>query len=178
MSESEYASRSRALRSEPQPERIIGNVTLEQVAEMYEWAGIRKMAVFPWYEEGQLVALVTGWIEWGAFGFAGEKVGFLEHFIIKPLARKKMEIMNLLPSYIADVCRDMGVERLVLCIHHDHPKHDRLEKWALRRGYVKYGINDYADWYSISLKEHHPDGQVNPSPEDPAGRPDSDADRP
>ena len=63
---------------------MIGNVTLEQVAEMYEWAGIRKMAIFPWYEEGELVALVTGWTEWGGFGFLGENVGFLEHFIIKP----------------------------------------------------------------------------------------------
>lgn len=174
----EYRERmKRVLRYEARNDRIIGKVTLEQVAEMYEWAGIRAMAVFPWYEDGELVALVTGWTEWGAFGFPGERVGFLEHFIIKPSARKKLEIMNLLPSYIADVCRDMGVHRLVLCIHHDHPKRERLEKWALHRGYRKYGINDYADWYSISLKEQHPDGQVNPRPEDPAGSPDADADR-
>lgn len=157
---------------------IIGGVTLEQVCEMYEWAGIRNMAVFPWYEDGELVALVTGWIEYEGFGFPGEHVGFLEHFIIRPTARRKLEVMNLLPSYIADVCRERGVDRLVLCIHHDHPKHDRLEKWALRRGYTKYGINDFADWYSISLKEQHPDGQVLPRPEDPAGRPHADPDGP
>lgn len=164
------------IRSQPRADRIIGNVTLEQVAEMYEWAGIRKMAVFPWYEEDQLVALVTGWTEWGAFGFPGENVGFLEHFIIRPYARKKAEIMRLFPSLIADVCRSKGVTRLVLCIHHDHPKQARLAKWAVSRGYVKYGINDYADWYSISLKEPHPDGQEFPRTEDPAGRTDADRD--
>lgn len=152
-------------------------MTLEQVAEMYEWAAIRKMAVFPWYEDGTLVALVTGWIEWGAFGFPGEKVGFLEHFIIKPLARRKLEIMNILPDYIAEVCRAKGVHRLVLCIHHDHPKQARLAKWAVHRGYVKYGINDYADWYTLSLKEQH-DGQVNPRTENPTGCADADSEGP
>ncbi len=154
---------------------IAGELTLQQVVEMYEWAGIRSMAAFPWYEDGQLVALVTGWIERGAFGWPDEKVGFLEHFIVKPTARKKLEVMNLLPSYIAEVCRERGVDRLVLCIHHDHPKAARLAKWATHRGYRLYGTNDFADWYTFPLKEQ-PDGQVLPRPEDPAGRPDPDAD--
>ena len=141
---------------------------------MYRWAGIRDMAVFPWYEDGRLVALVTGWIEMDGFGWAGERVGFLEHFIVKPEARNKLEVMNLLPSYIADVCRDQGVDRLVLCIHHDHPKRHRLAKWAAHRGYRQYGTNDFADWYSLSLKEPHHDGQERPRPEDPAGPADAD----
>jgi hypothetical protein len=132
---------------------IVGNVTLEQVAEMYEWAGIRKMEVFPWYENGNLVALVTGWVEQGAFGFPDDNVGFLEHFIVKPTARKKLEVMNLLPALIADICRERGIDRLVLCIHHDHPKRERLAKWATHRGYVLYGTNEFADWYTLSLKE-------------------------
>jgi hypothetical protein len=163
------------LRYEPRNSRIIGNVTLEQVAEMYEWAGIRNMAVFPWYEDYKLVALVTGWTEWGAFGFHGEHVGFLEHFIIKPSARRKMEIMTLLPSYINDVCRERGVTRLVLCIHHNHPKQARLAKWAKFSGYTRYGTNDFADWYTLSLKEP-PDGQEFPRPEDPAGSTNADHD--
>lgn len=154
---------------------IAGELTLQQVVEMYEWAGIRSMAASPWYEDGQLVALVTGWIERGAFGWPGEKVGFLEHFIVKPTARKKLEVMNLLPSYIAEVCRERGVDRLVLCIHHDHQKRERLAKWATHRGYRLYGTNDFADWYTFPLKEQL-DGQVLPRPEDPAGRPDPDAD--
>lgn len=152
---------------------IVGGVTLEQVADMYAWAGIRSLAAFPWYEDGKLVALVTGWIETGAFGFPDEQVGFLEHFIVRPEAKKKLEVMNLLPDYIAEICRAHGVDRLVLCIHHDHPKRDRLEKWASRRGYRKYGINDYADWYTLSLKEHH-DGQEPTRPENPAGPADPD----
>lgn len=154
---------------------IAGAVTLEQVVEMYQWAGIRSMAVFPWYEDEQLVALVTGWTEQGGFGFKDEMVGFLEHFIIKPTARKKLEVMNLLPSYIAEVCRERGVDRLVLCIHHDHPKRERLAKWATHRGYVQYGVGEFADWYTLSLKES-PDGQVVPRPEDPSRTADADSD--
>lgn len=169
--------RRSSLHGVPRMDAIVsGDITLEQVVEMYEWAGIRSMGVFPWYEDGQLVALVTGWIEWGAFGFPGEKVGFLEHFIIKPAARRKLEIMNLLPDYIAEVCRQRGVDRLVLCIHHDHPKRERLAKWATHRGYRQYGVGEFADWYTFPLKEQH-DGQVLPSPEDPAGCAAPDRDR-
>lgn len=130
---------------------IAGLITLEQVDQMYRLAGLKELVVVPWYEDCELVALVTGFIEERP-DFPGEKVGFLEHFIVLPEAKRKLEVMQLFPSMIYEMCRERGIERLVLCIHHDHPKSARLAVWARRCKWYCYGTTDVADWYTISLK--------------------------
>jgi len=124
---------------------------------MYRRAGLKELVVVPWYEDGALVAMVTGFIEERP-EFPGEQVGFLEHFIVLPEAKRKLEVMQLLPSMIYEMCRQRGIDRLVLCIHHAHPKSKRLSVWARRCRWRHYGTTDVADWYTISLKESH-DGQ-------------------
>lgn len=133
---------------------IVGNVTLEQVDAIYQRMGIKELCVFPWYEDGQLVALVTGAIETDREDFPGERVGFLEHFIVLPEAKRKLEVMQLMPATLAEVARESGVDRLVLCIIDKDPRRHRLEKWARRCGWTPYGKSETRTWWQFPLKEN------------------------
>ena len=131
---------------------MIGRITLEQVDAIYQRMGIKELVVLPWYEDGELVALITGAIE-PREEFPGEDIGFLEHFIVLPEAKRKLEVMQLFPATLAEIARRRGVDRLVLCILNDDPRRARLEQWARRCGYSQYGVTESRGWWQLNLKE-------------------------
>jgi hypothetical protein len=83
------------------------------------------------------------------------KTAYLDCIVVLPEAKRKLEVMNLFPDTLAQHLRERGdIERIALCIGKNDPRHDRLEKWARRRGYTKYGTTDSRDWYVLPLKEN------------------------
>lgn len=131
---------------------MIGTITLEQIDAIYQRMKIKELVVLPWYEDGHLVACITGAIE-PREEWPGEVVGFLEHFIVLPEAKRKLEVMQLFPATLAEMARQRGVDRLVLCILNDDPRRQRLEKWATRCGYRQYGVTESRGWWQLNLKE-------------------------
>lgn len=131
---------------------MILDVTTDEIEEMFRSTGTKEPVVFPWREDGVLVGLAMGFIE--EWPEAPGKTAYLDCIIIRPEAKRKLEVMNLFPDFIAEKLRERGdIERIALCIGTKDPRHDRLEKWALRRGYRKYGTTDSRDWYVLPLKE-------------------------
>lgn len=137
---------------------MIGDVTTAEIESVFsaasaakaEWA--KEPVVIPWREDGVLVGLAMGFIE--VWPEAPGKTAYLDCIIVLPIAKRKLEVMNLFPDYIAEILRERGdIERIALCIGVNDKRHDRLEKWALSRGYRKYGTTGSRDWYALNLKE-------------------------
>jgi hypothetical protein len=137
---------------------IVGGVTLEQVDEAYQRMGIKELVVFPWYEDGpprkwglsapqvrKLVGLITGCIDIYP-PFIG-KSAFLEHLIVLPEAKHKLQVMLEMPKAVIPLLRERGAERILLCIGLDDPRRPSLDAWARRCGYTKFGGKDDSDWY-------------------------------
>lgn len=131
---------------------MIGDITLEQVDAIYQRMGLKELVVVPWYEDGQLVGLVTGFIE-EREEFPGEQSAFLEYFVVLPEAKNKLQVMQLMPATVAEMVRQRGACRVVLCIVRDDPRRSRLERWAKRCGYEKYAENETRDYYKRELTE-------------------------
>lgn len=131
---------------------MILNVTTEQIEAVFAAVGTKEPVAIPWSEDGELVGLAMGFIEeWPEFP---GKTAYLDCIVVLPTAKRKLEVMNLFPDTIAQMMRDRGdVARIALCIGRTDARHDRLEKWALRRGYIKYGTTDSRDWYVLPIKE-------------------------
>lgn len=135
---------------------IIGGVTLEEVASVYEKMGVKELFVLPWYEwkianpkSGALVRKVVGMIT-GAIEEYPEYPGlsgFLEHFIVLPEAENPLAVMQQMPKEAARLLRARGIVRILLCIDQAHPKRRGLDAWARRCGYTKYAEKDTRDWY-------------------------------
>jgi hypothetical protein len=137
---------------------MIGDVTTAEIEAVFSASSAanpkhaKEPVVIPWREEGALVGLAMGFIE--VWPEAPGKTAYLDCIIVLPTARRKLEVMNLFPDYIAEILRERGdIERIALCIGHADTRHDRLEKWALSRGYKKYGTTGSRDWYALNLKE-------------------------
>jgi acetyltransferase (GNAT) family protein len=132
---------------------VIVNVTAEEIENVFRGVGTKEPVVIPWREDGALVGLAMGFIE--EWPEAPGKTAYLDCIVVTPEAKRKLEVMNLFPDFIAQLMRERGdIERIALCIGKNDPRHDRLEKWALRRGYTKYGTTDSRDWYVLPLKEN------------------------
>jgi hypothetical protein len=52
-----------------------------------------------------------------------------------------------MPREIAGLVYKKGVERIILCISHEHPKRRGLNAWARRCGFKKYDEANERDWY-------------------------------
>lgn len=131
---------------------MILGVTIEEIEDTFRRTGTKEPVVIPWREDGELVGLAMGFIE--EWPEAPGKTAYLDCIIVLPEAKRKLEVMNLFPDTIAQMMQDRGdIERIALCIGTKDPRHDRLEKWALKRKYIKYGTTDSRDWYVLPLKE-------------------------
>lgn len=131
---------------------MIVGVTAAEIEDAFRRTGTKEPVVIPWREDGALVGLAMGFIEeWPELP---GKTAYLDCIIVLPETKRKLEVMNLFPAFIAELLRERGdIERIALCIGKNDPRHDRLEKWARRRGYTKYGTTDSRDWYVLPLKE-------------------------
>ena len=112
---------------------MIGDVTTAEIEQVFSAASAvnkvfaKEPVVVPWREDGVLVGLAMGFIE--VWPEAPGKTAYLDCIIVLPTAKRKLEVMNLFPDYIAEIMRERGdIERLALCIGHADPRHDRLEK--------------------------------------------------
>ncbi len=130
---------------------MILGVTVDEIEEMFRGTG-KEPVVFPWREDGILVGLAMGFIEeWPELP---GKTAYLDCIIVRPEAKRKLEVMNLFPDFIAETLRERGdIGQIALCIGVKDKRHDRLEKWAISRGYTKYGTTDSRDWYILPLTE-------------------------
>ena len=132
---------------------ILPGITLEQVDEIYQRMGIKELVVIPWLEDGAVVGVITGYIDVYE-QFPGSKSAFLEHFIVLPSAKHKLQVMQQMPKLAATLLAGK-VERILLCIAHANERRDSLGVWARRAGYTKFGELDGFDWYIKPLGEIH-----------------------
>jgi hypothetical protein len=132
---------------------MLVGVTAAEIESVFAASGAGKEPVaIPWREDGKIVALAMGFIE--VWPELPGKTAYLDCIIVLPETKRKLEVMNLFPDTIAQMLRDRGdIERIALCISTKDPRHDRLEKWAIKRKYIKYGTTDSRDWYVLPLKE-------------------------
>jgi hypothetical protein len=135
---------------------ILGPISLDDVETIYRRVGLKELVIAPWCEDGRVVGLMTGYIE-EMDGLPGLS-GFLEHIIILPEAKDKLRIMLEFPAMVHGALMAHGIDRAVLCIHHDHPKRKRLMSWAARHGYTKYADHDGRDWFRLDFKETEDNG--------------------
>jgi len=136
---------------------IAPGITLQQVDEIYQRMGLKELFVLPFFEDGQLVGLITGDIE-ETPGFPG-KTGFLERIIVLPEAKNKLHVMHAMPAAAAGLAMAAGCQRVILCIGHQHPKKKRLDTWARRCGYTIYEpSHDNRTWYVLELLEENGNG--------------------
>ena len=125
---------------------IVGDISLGQVEQAFKRMGLAEPVVFPWYEDDQLVGLITGYIE-------NPEQAFLEHFVILPEAKQKLKFMQLAPKIIAELLRQRGIKRIVLFIVKDDPRRQGLDAWARRGGYAQYGESESRVWYVRHISE-------------------------
>lgn len=125
---------------------MIGDVTLQQIEEIFKRMGLAEPVAFPWYEDGKIVGLITGYIE-------SPEQAFLEHFVILPEAKQKLKFMQLAPKVIAELLRQRGIKRIVLYIVKDDPRREGLDAWARRGGYAQYGESESRVWYVRHISE-------------------------
>ena len=144
---------------------ILPGVTLEQVDEIYQRMGVKELVVIPWFEGETLAGIITGAIEKDFAGYPGLSA-FLEYFIVLPEAQQKLRAMQQLPHLAASLVRELDVERIILCIADSDPRADRLDVWARRCGYVKYGYTEDRSWYV-----HHLQGETHGQAQDEAPDP-------
>ena len=131
---------------------ILGGLTLEKVEAIGKLMG-KEPIFIPWYEDGELVAMITGLFDLDQVAFPGDVVVFLEHFIVTPAAKRKLEVMQLFPAMVARLLKERGATRIVTCVHHIHPKARGLRAWGKRIGWTEYLVTDTATWITHDLKE-------------------------
>jgi hypothetical protein len=153
---------------------IHGDVTLQQVDEVYQRMSIKELVIIPWYEKvvgyqtKRLAGLITGYID-VYDRFPDSKSAFLEHFIVLPEARNKIQVMQQMPKLAATLLAGK-VERILLCIAHYDVRREHLCAWARRCGYAKFGERDAFDWFIKPLSGE----QHGKSPTEDAGSSDTD----
>lgn len=131
---------------------ITGGVTLEQVEAIGKLVG-KEPIFIPWYEDGVMVGMITGIFDSDQIAFPGDTVAFLEHFIVTPAAKRKLEVMQLFPVMVARLLKERGATRIVTCVHHVHPRARALRAWGRRVGWTEYIVTDTATWITYDLKE-------------------------
>lgn len=120
-------------------------ITLEQVDEIYQQAGIHELFVLPWFEEGRLAGLITGYLDHMP-PFPG-RTAWLQHFIVLPDAIDKLHIMQQMPKTACALCALRGCDQVVLSIAHADSRKRQLAIWAKRCRWKFFGARDEFDWY-------------------------------
>ena len=145
---------------------ILPGVTLEQVDAIYQRMIGKELVVIPWFEGDLLAGIITGAIEKDFAGYPGLSA-FLEYFIVLPEAQFKLRAMQELPHLASSLLRERGIERILLCIADSDPRASRLDLWARRCGYVKYGNTEDRSWYVHHLPPGDPHGKAQDEVPDP-----------
>lgn len=133
-------------------------ITLAQVDEIYQLAGLHELFILPWFEEGRLAGLITGYIDEIA-PFPG-KTAWLQHFIVLPDAADKLKIMQQMPKTAHALAALRGCDQVILSIAVSDPRARQLGIWARRCRYTYVGVRDEHTWYVKYLREE--DGQEHP----------------
>lgn len=126
---------------------MIGGISLQRIEDIFKRMGLREIVAFPFYEDGVMVGLITGYIE------RDLSEAFLEHIIVMPEATNTLRVMHQMPSEIHALLAHRGVKRTILYIDKKDTRKRGLDKWARRLGYTPFGASDTRDWYELVLEE-------------------------
>lgn len=143
-------------------------ITLQQVDDLYKLAGLNEIFVYPWFQDGNLVGLITGLID--VYPPYPGKTGWLQHFILLPWARDRWETKLQMVRMAHAHAALAGCERVTISIKIDDARREWLGEWAVAAGYTKTGELDGYDWFVKSLttedngKEQPQDGSASGTP--------------
>lgn len=127
---------------------MIGGISLQRIDSIFRRMGLREIVAFPFYEDGVMVGLITGYIE------RDNSEAFLEHIIVLPEATNPLRVMHQMPAEIHALLAQRGVRRTTLYIDRQDKRKRALDKWARRCGYTPFGASETRDWYELVLEEN------------------------